>query len=173
MKTSQAIATAVASFHLTLVGCGAAGVTWPPALGVAGRALACYGELSGANNGYGFYAPAVGTEQRAVVTITDEAGQAHTDVPAEGATHEARLRLGSIAGMLIQEGPGPRVAASWAAAMFGRHPGARQIVLRVEEYDVPTMAEYRAGTSPRWVPVYEANFSRTGGGRDRKEAVSR
>ncbi len=165
----------LAAFHLILVGCGAAGVTWSPALGVAGRALAYYGELSGADNGYGFYAPAVGTEARAVITMTDAAGRTRTDIPAEGTSHEARLRLGSIAGLLVPEDPdaSPSLAAAWAAAMFGRHPEAQRIVIRVEDYDVPTLAEYRAGARPRWSPVSEAIFARADAGRDRKELVSR
>lgn len=169
MKNRCRLAILLAGGHVTLVACGAAGVTRPSATGLVGRAVAYYGELSGASNRYGFYAPAVGTELRVTFTVTDGSGRARDDVLAVGCTHEARLRLGSLADMYVHEECRPALGAAWAAALFGRHPEAERVTLRVEEYDVPTMAGYRAGARPRWRVLSGSTFSRAGGDRTRQE----
>jgi hypothetical protein len=52
------------------------------------------------------------------------------------------------------------LAASWAGAMFGRHPSAEEVVVQVEIESLPTMQEWRGGRPRSWTPVYEGTFLR-------------
>jgi hypothetical protein len=44
--------------------------------------------------------------------------------------------------------------------MLGQCPEARQVVVRGEAYDVPSLAEYRSGARPHWQATYEGIFTR-------------
>ena len=50
--------------------------------------------------------------------------------------------------------------------MFGRHPDAEQVVVRIETYELPPMEHVRAGEKARWETVYEATFRRATGGKE-------
>jgi hypothetical protein len=51
------------------------------------------------------------------------------------------------------------LAASLAGAMFARHPEARTVRLRLEEFLPVDMAAYRSGRRPAWRPLYQATFA--------------
>lgn len=163
MSPRRTAAAALAAAHLTLVAAGAFG--WhPPALGPAGRALDDYGALSGASSRFDFFAPAVASPLRATFTTIDAAGRARACALEDGANREAQLRIASVVTCFYHAEYRPELrralAASWAATVFGHHPAAERVVVRVEVDDLPTMAQYRAGWRPRWRPVYEAVFTR-------------
>jgi len=160
--------TTLAAGQVVLVVCGAAG--WLPdrRSGPAAEPLLWYAEMSGADNQYSFYAPEVGASYRARFTLRDSHGGYWPASFEDTATPEARLRLSEIAASgfandAAREYPERRVqmVKSWAAAMFHRHPSATSLAVVVEAYDVPTMAEYRAGRHPEWVAVYRAEVQRT------------
>src|SRR5262249_50739225 len=153
---------ALATVHLLLVVCGAAGLSLLPDGTGPGKALRWYGAMSGSDNGYGFFAPGVASQFRATFTLSDGAGRGWTDTLEGEPNPEVTLRIRSIVGLFAEGGLGPALAASWAAKLFGRHPDARHLLVRVEAYDLPTMAEYRDGERPRWQPIYEATFARDG-----------
>ena len=44
------------------------------------------------------------------------------------------------------------MAASLAAAVFGRYPEARKVTVRLEEYRAVSMRDYRQGIRARWNP---------------------
>jgi hypothetical protein len=80
---------------------------------------------------------------------------------------EVRLRLMSIIDYPFTSGAAAELPAwrqqlvkSWAATMFSRHPRAVSLTVMVEAYDIPTMAQFRAGLRPRWIVVYEAQVCR-------------
>ncbi len=161
MNKSFILSLVLAGGHLLLVVCGA--VHWP-LLGhdnPAGRTLRVYGAMTGADYSYGFFAPGVGSQLRATFVLVDKEGRTWTDVVGDGASHEAGLRMGNAISWFYYPQSRPGVAASLAGTMFGRHPRAEQILVKVEFYHVPTMAEFRAGERPGWYPMYEAQFSRT------------
>jgi hypothetical protein len=143
--------------HLALVACGAAGLRLLPASNIAGQTLRCYGALSGADMGFGFFAPAVGSQMRAVFVLTDGTGHTWEDDLEAGHNHEVKLRIGALINQFPvadqEEFLRRDLAASWAGTLFARHPTAQQITVRVEAYDVPSRAEYRAGARPAWVHV--------------------
>jgi hypothetical protein len=188
MSTKHAIFTVLAGLHLTLVGWSAFsgielfGSLKPVGVGTAGGAagplglrerpeppafnpLAWYGDMSGANNGYGFFAPGVAPEFRAVFTLIDAEGNQWTDTLVHGKTHEANLRLTGIVCLFpeMPEALQERLAASWAATMFGRHPKAEHVIIRVDVYNPPTMEQYRAGERPAWKPLSRWVYSRKTG----------
>jgi hypothetical protein len=163
MNTRHALMVAVAFGHLILVGLGAASLmpdAGNPNSNAAGKALATYGALSGADNGYGFFAPGVAPTMRATFTMSDESGKSWTDVLETGTSHEADLRYAGIASVFVMADFPPSLAQSMAAAMFGRHPTATHVVMLIEVSNPPTMAEYREGKRPQWEPLFQAAFSR-------------
>jgi hypothetical protein len=171
MSRKQLCWTVLAAGHLLLVACGAVGLQLLPPASWAGRATGYYGAVSGAASSYGFFAPNVGPQIRATMTVQDAAGRSWRDTLTSGKTMESRLRVCAIPGRLDDLQPEKKmlVMRSLAAAMFGRHPDARQVTIRVElfgrrqagdEIDFPAMSEVAGGKTPEWIPLYEATFER-------------
>jgi hypothetical protein len=121
-----------------------------------------YGLLSGAESGYGFFATGAGSELRVRFDVIDGEGRETTTSLEEAASHEADLRIGSIIGMFQWEDDEPAMpralAASLAGKIFARHPGAYKVVVRLESFKPPTMADFRRGIRPQWTSVYAATF---------------
>ena len=152
--------------HVILVVFGAASSTPEaddPRLGPIGRTVGYYATLSGADNGYGFFAPGVAPELRATFTMTDAQGQSWTDTLERKTSHEAELRVTGIVCMYVTERLRGGLLHSWAATMFGRHPEAAQVKVEVEIYDPPTMEEYRQGQRAQWEVMDTAVFQRNRG----------
>ena len=162
--TKPRIWLAIALCHLLLVGFGAAHLkfwNW----GTAGQWLDRYGMLSGAGSTYPFFAPVVGTSIRAEFDLFDsQKRRIGTDNLMASASREMGLRLSNIV-EIIDEDINNRetrrlLATSWAGKMFARHPEAASLTLRVETYDLPSMAEYREGKRYDWESLYRATFNR-------------
>ena len=160
MTTRHWLLTALAAGHLALVAGSAAHVHLLPPSSLPARGVRWYGAMTGADSGYGFFAPAVGSPSRATFTMTDASGRTWTDVLDGGANGEARLRVGSILSSAAFPELRDDLVASWAGKMFGRHPDAREVVVRIEVHDMPSMEEYRRGDRPHWRPAYQATFLR-------------
>ena len=160
--TSRHLAWAIAAFlHLVLVICGAASVTLSHrnlALGI----LAQYSEVSGADTQYGFFAPAVASQCRAILTLRDAEGREWSDTiaadPAAGFGWRTSSAIDAIP--RLTENLRRALAGSWAAVMFGRHPHAVEVVVDAQIELLPTMAEWDAGARPRWESLYRSTFVR-------------
>jgi hypothetical protein len=144
--------------HLALVVAGAAHLT-SGVHGHAGRELRFYDALSGAGDSYSFFAPAVGPQLR--VRFAGE----HIDETLEaGKSREVGFRLGNVAGTVYvaskREDLRRAFLAALAARCFGAHPDASSVQVSIEEWEMPTMAEYRAGARPRWRSLHDATFVR-------------
>ena len=153
--------------HLVAVIGGAA--HWLPERSTSGigKAVEWYGRMSGADSQYAFFAPEVVARFRARFILQDERGATWSDRLEQTKSPEAGLRLEGIverafANKAAEESAErrERLVKSWAAAMFTRHPQAVSLTIVVEAYDVPTMAEFRAGRRPKWETVYEARVDR-------------
>jgi hypothetical protein len=157
MNRKPLIWSLIAACHLGLVVCGAARVNLADVPGV-GPALQLYGSLSGAENGYGFFAPGVCSQVRPRFTLTD-GRRVWTDRLEAGMSHEAELRVGS--GLSLSSYPElwDYLGASWSATLLGRNPGADQVLVTIEAHDVPSMAEYRNGVRPSWITLYQGVFT--------------
>ncbi|WP_437589320.1 hypothetical protein [Sorangium sp. So ce1000] len=152
----------VAAIHLVLVlVLGVLHVRLPYGSWVE-RTVGYYGALSGASSAYSFFAPSVGPLLWATFQVRDRAGSLTTEALETGASHEADLRVKNIVDMYWDEqDPAVRrsLVASWAAKVFSKHPEAESVVVRLESYDLPSMAEYRAGKQPQWNVEYQAKFN--------------
>ncbi len=152
------------SCHLALVVAGAAQLT-SRLHGPVGRGLRFYDALSGAGDSYSFFAPTVGPQLRARFILSTPRGKRSEEILETGKSREVGFRLGNVAGTIYLVGnrTGLRRAflGALAANRFGAHPEANLVQVNIEEWVMPTMAEYRLGKRPRWRPLHDATFLRT------------
>ncbi|AUX41570.1 hypothetical protein SOCE26_029910 [Sorangium cellulosum] len=130
-------------------------------LGPVAGAIASYGVLSGADSGYSFFAPGVGSPPVATFEVVDAAGAMIKDHLESGDNAEADLRAGNVVGRfwLEQDQALKRsIAASWAGKMFARHPGAQSVAVRVEQCELAPMHVYRPEDGLRCALHYQAKF---------------
>lgn len=161
--TRRAAAGCLAAAHLVFVAAGASGLFGRLGEAGAGPAVRWYGAMTGADAGYSYFAPHVGSELRVRFTLSDGRGREWEDDLTGRMNHEGRLRVGSMTGLFspepAREALRHDLAASWAATVFGRHPDARTVVVRVGVHEVPSMADFRAGRRPAWTDVFAATFT--------------
>jgi hypothetical protein len=152
------------SCHLLLVVAGAAQIT-SRLHGPVGRGLHFYEALSGAGDSYSFFAPTVGRQLRARFTLSTPQGERSEETLETGKSREVGFRLGNVAGTiyLLAKHTELRRAllGALAASRFGAHPEASLVQVNIEEWLMPTMAEYRLGARPRWRSLYDATFVRS------------
>ena len=150
--------------HLAVVVAGAAELT-SRLHGPVGRGLRFYDALSGAGDSYSFFAPSVGPQLRARFTLSTPQGERFEETLESGKGREVSFRLGNIAGtiQIVSKRLDLRRAylGALAANRLGAHPAANQAQVTIEEWVMPTMAEYRRGARPGWRSLHEATFSRT------------
>lgn len=172
MKLRHKLLLAYAGVHLILVACGAAGISPLPRTSFAGDTLALYSAASGADNGYGFFAPGVGAQVRTRFVLADKHGQTWTEDLQLGGTTEANLRFTGISNLLPSMPEQARFAIlrSMAGTMLGKYPNAESVTVQIDLYgfdrsetesDYPTMKEYRDGVRPQWLPMSEITFTRS------------
>jgi hypothetical protein len=150
--------------HLALVVAGAAHLT-SRVHGPVGRALRFYDSLSGAGDSYSFFAPAVGPQLRARFNLASPQGERSEETLETGKSRDVGFRLGNLAGTvyIVARRTNLRRAflGALAANRLGAHPDADRVQVTIEEWEMPTMAEYRGGARPRWRALNEATFVRT------------
>lgn len=152
-----------ATGHLTLVLLGGLDIClWER--GPLGKLLTVYSALSGADSGYGYYAPRVGAPPVAKFTIVDDAGRALVDRLQPGVTREGDIRVEDLIEVFDDDANDDamraRLAASWAATMFARHPRAASVTVDMGFRRVPSMAEARRGAAMGWKSAYRARVVR-------------
>jgi hypothetical protein len=156
------------SCHLALVVAGAAHLT-AHLQGRVGRGLRFYDALSGAGDSYSFFAPTVGPQLRARFTLSTAQGERFDETLESGKSREVGFRLGNLAGTIyiVAKRTDLRRAflGALAANRLGAHPEASRVEVGIEQWMMPTMAEYRLGARPRWRSLHEATFVRTPGQR--------
>jgi hypothetical protein len=162
MSAKHRLLLGLAAGHLSLVTLGASSVSLHP-LGLPGRLLEAYATLSGASSGYGFFAPGVSGQLVAHFDVIDAEGRRTAAALETGSSHEADLRVGNIIDQFWSEdedapGLSRALAASLAGKIFGRHPEAREVVVRLEHFEPVSMEAFRRGDRPRESPLYEARF---------------
>jgi len=151
-------------FHLVLVVAGAAHLT-SRLHGRTGRGLRFYDALSGAGDSYSFFAPAVGPQLRARFTLATPQGERFEETLETGKSREVGFRVGNIAATVYVVAKRTELRRAFlgalAASRLGAHPEARLVQVNIEEWVMPTMAEYRDGARPQWRSLHEATFVRT------------
>lgn len=154
MTRLHALFTILAGLHLFLVICGATKRPVLPREHPAGTVLHLYGSASGSDSHYGFFAPGVGPQLRAIFFLTDEDGKTWTDAMTKGLNREAFLRAGcpvTLYGLPeVSEEVRKGLLTSWAANMLARHPSAVEVTIQIEIFDPPPMADFHAGKAAEW-----------------------
>lgn len=153
----QSLLGAAALAHVGFITAGALGLD----IGRAGALPGYYAVLTGTEGPYGFFAPGVSPELRAIFHIEDGSGAVTTDTLETGATPEANRRFKNLVTKLrLARGvAGARLfTRSWAKRMFGRHPSSTSVTVRVEALDLPTMEAWRKGQRPTWRLLYRETF---------------
>ena len=150
--------------HLAVVVAGAAHLT-ARLHGPVERGLRFYDALSGAGDSYAFFAPSVGAQFRARFTLSNPQGARSEETLETGKSREVGLRLGNLTGeiYIVARRDDLRRAflGALAANRLGAHPEANLVQVNIEEWVMPTLADYRLGARPRWRSLHEATFSRT------------
>jgi hypothetical protein len=163
MSMRHALFTGLAAVHLVLVVCGAMSWSLLPENRLPGKVLGIGRAMTGSDSHYGFFAPDVGPVLRARFTLIDGTGRRWTETLDLGNTLEERLRISNVLSLVFEENLRREVAASLAGTLLARHPTAQKVIVMIDVYDPPTMADYRAGERPEWELMYEATVSRKNG----------
>lgn len=168
MKTrkSQIFFCTLAATHLLLV---IAGACYAPFEGESPlrKFLELYTQASGASGTYGFFSPSIGGKVEAVFDIMDQNGKKIDTIHfAQNASREVQIRLAGIyeeftSKFAREDQVRQKLATSLTSYVFGEHPTATEVILRIEDYWPTTIAEYRQGKRSDWEVLYEAKFSRT------------
>lgn len=149
--------------HLSLVVAGATHLT-SRVRGPVGRGLRFYAALSGAGDSYSFFAPAVGPELRARFTLSTPQGERSEETLQAGKSREVGFRLGNLAGTVYIAAQRADLRRAFLGALAANcldaHPEAKLVEVTIEQWVVPTMAEYRVGARPQWHSLHDASFVR-------------
>ena len=150
---------ALAAAHLVCVSLGALEVRLPDG-GLAGRTIARYAALTGADSSYGFFAPFVGTQLRVIFEVTDRAGRKIEEPLQLGDNREISLRIANVVAMYWSQDDELRraLSASLAGKILATHPEAERVAVRLDVFEMPTMKAYREGDRPRWALHYRTRF---------------
>ena len=172
MGDRRRLLTLLGAGHLVVVICGAAYLLPEQSTSGIGKTVEWYGRMSGADSQYGFFAPEVTALYRSRFILQDERGATWSDSLEQAKSPEVALRLEGVVERAFSNGAAEesaerreRLVKSWAAVMFTRHLRAVSLLVAVEVFDVPTMAEYRGGDRPEWKALYTARVEREPTGR--------
>ncbi len=155
---------AAVACHLALAVIGALGIClWET--GPIGRVLTYYCALSGIDSKYAYFAPGVATPPRVEFTIVDGAGHEVADTLQTRVNREADIRVEDLIEVFnhrrADEAVRQKIAVSWAAVMFTRHPGAQTVLVDVRQRRLPTMLALQRGAHSRWKSVFRARVARS------------
>ena len=154
----RALGWTIAAAHMALVGFGAAGKVPIPETNALGRVVESYRAYTGADNGFGFFAPGVAAQRRVILHVFAQGEWRRISESFSGVG--SSLRLTTLTGLFSESELREAVAASWAARALGSVQGAEVVIVEVEVYLTPTMTEYRAGARPRWITECAFPFTR-------------
>lgn len=162
-RVKRSLLVGAFSCHLALVVAGAAHFT-SRLDGPVARGLRFYDSLSGAGDSYSFFAPAVGPQLRARFILSTPQGEHFEETLETGKSREVGFRLGNLAGTVYIAAKRTDLRRAFlgalAASRLGAHPEATVVQVKIEEWVMPTMAEYRLGARPRWRTLHDATFVR-------------
>jgi len=163
MERWKKLALAALAVHLVLVILGAAQVA-VRSVPIVGPVLHTYAAYTGADRQFGFFAPNVGSQLRGEFDLTDAEGKVRTERIEAGVNREALLRMTNLLTLFWEKVEDKdlrrAMAASMAAKMFNRYPVTKEVVVRLEGYELPPMSLYAAGERPYWNAFYRTKFVR-------------
>lgn len=160
------LAGAAAALHLALAFCAPAEVQLPfEGSSELWHAVAVYANATGADNSFGFYAPAVGSDHKVECMAFVPATESWVQVQLPSVNRETSLRFDTLTGQATKEGKHDEIMnACWAAYVFGQIPGAEIVLVEHHVELIPTMEQFRkTGIRPAWLPYDIATFARSSG----------
>ncbi len=151
--------TGLAALHLLMVACGALHVPFSGMAATVSPWARAYGHWTGSSSGFSFFAPGVSPAVRVSFDLEGASGAPlHDDFRSDNGA--VSLRIHSMNLRFNLEESRDALARAWAAAMFGRHPDARSVTVRVESLQLPSMEAHLQGSRPLWTEAYRAVFER-------------
>jgi hypothetical protein len=101
---------------------------------------------------------------RARFALSTPQGERSEETLEARKSREVGFRLGNLAGTvyIVSRSTDLRRAflGALAANRLGAHPEANLVQVDIEEWVMPTMADYRVGARPRWRSLQDATFGR-------------
>ena len=151
--------TGLAVLHLLMVARGALHVPILPLTDTGKGWAQAYGHWTGSSSGFSFFAPGVSPAVRVSFDLEGPSGERlHDDFRSDNGAVNVRIHSMNLRFNL--EDSRDALARAWAAAMFGRHPDARSVTVRVESLQLPGMEAHVQGSRPLWTEAYRAEFQR-------------
>ncbi|WP_404365167.1 hypothetical protein ACIHQR_33190 [Corallococcus coralloides] len=151
--------TGLAALHLLMVARGALHMPLLPLTDTVRTWAQAYGHWTGSSSGFSFFAPGVSPAVRVSFDLEGASGEKlHDDFRSDNGAVNVRIHSMNLRFNL--EDSRDALARAWAAAMFGRHPDARSVTVRVESLRLPGMEEHLRGSRPFWMEAYRAEFQR-------------
>jgi hypothetical protein len=102
---------------------------------------------------------------RARFNLSTPQGERSEETLEAGKSREVGFRLGNLAGTIYIVAKRTNLRRAFlgalAASRFGAHPEVNLVQVNIEEWVMPTMAEYRLGARPCWRSLFDATFVRT------------
>ncbi|HMN96695.1 MAG TPA: hypothetical protein PKC43_09645 [Phycisphaerales bacterium] len=137
--------------------------------GLIADGLRTWRNLAGIFRDYTFFAPRVATDTKVAFLVEREGGGSRV-VTLDSPTREGAFRINCVVNACLRdERARDLFAQSWAAGVLGADPEAIRVSVLAMAFEIPTMAAYREGERPRWLPLYAGAFER----RDRSAAAPR
>jgi hypothetical protein len=105
---------------------------------------------------------------RAGFILSTPQGEHVEETLETGKSREVGFRLGNLAGTIYVVARRTDLRRAFlgalAASRLGAHREANRVQVDIQEWVMPTMAEYRLGARPRWRSLHDATFVRTSRG---------
>jgi hypothetical protein len=102
---------------------------------------------------------------RARFALSTPQGERSEETLEAGKSREVSFRLGNLAATVYVLAKSTDLRRAFLGALaanrLGAHPEANLVQVNIEEWEMPTMAEYRVGVRPRWRSLQDATFDRT------------
>jgi hypothetical protein len=124
------------------------------------KQVTAYGDFTGSGNIFSFFAPRIGNEIAVVYTLTD--GKHQEVIRLEGVNTECNRRIQTIYNFFSIEEAQTLLAKSCAAYMLKQNPDSRMVRVTVVGRQIPDMASWRAGATPKWEPFLIKDFRKSG-----------
>lgn len=118
-----------------------------------------YGSLTGAGNGYSFFAPGVASQMVVTAEWIDDKRVPHSEIH-DGRKGETEMRLTAMALALAKMNSNETVGRAIAAKVLNAHPETASVTVSVSLYIIPTMREFRDGSRPREQVLFRGVYVR-------------
>jgi hypothetical protein len=151
----------VAGWHVIVVLMGATHCLPLPSATPAASLLNVYAACSGAEQRFGYFAPAVAAEWRPRIEIYSARTAQWACVKPADEEGEFGWRVSTARGALANRATRELIAAAWAARVFTEVADATYVLVKVEVEDLPSLHEVGNGApQPTWVLVDVLAFER-------------